>query len=581
MAGTTAGTFAEGNHTHELDELDASGISSGKVLTANGSNAASWEDPIVSSLEWSAITNKPSTFPPSSHTHPLSALTQSGAQTDDIIVWDGGWAPQSPATWIGNNIGASDIGAASSGAITASGLTSTGGGKIVGRTTAGTGALQEITVSSPLTLSGTNLALLSGSIPSASSATPAALGVAAAGSSSNYSRADHVHAIPTPSGIGATEEAPEDGIIYGRKDADWVDVTSPSNLQVRRGTEAEVDAIVPLEGEPVWETDTKTLKIGDGVTFGGISAANFPLEGTVTSFTESGVIEGVEYFLGVELGKIQINEDLELRGYDVDLDFTHVAGNSRGAGAIDLQMMRSAGGQVASALRSVLIGGLENTASGNESVCISGQNNIASGLRAVCIGGSNSVASGQGATTITGMGSGTAAGVNSIVLGAGGTTSSGATDSVAVSGATTDRAFSFAKKLGTSVFSGRGQSIEIGLRAKTTSATVTQMTLNGSDKLTIPSGVSLFGTMEICAIEETNATEAAHYIRKFAIQNLAGTTSLIGTVTTVGTDYESDAGYDVAITADNTGDFLKVEVTGDSAKTLRWLALVRGVEISI
>lgn len=43
----------------------------------------------------------------------------------------------------------------------------------------------------------------SGSIPSASSATPQALGTAAAGSSSDYSRADHVHAMPTAANVGA------------------------------------------------------------------------------------------------------------------------------------------------------------------------------------------------------------------------------------------------------------------------------------------------------------------------------------------------------------------------------------------
>lgn len=41
-------------------------------------------------------------------------------------------------------------------------------------------------------------------IPSASSATPAALGTAAAGSSNDYARADHVHAKPTAADIGAT-----------------------------------------------------------------------------------------------------------------------------------------------------------------------------------------------------------------------------------------------------------------------------------------------------------------------------------------------------------------------------------------
>jgi hypothetical protein len=70
--------------------------------------------------------------------------------------------------------------------------------------------------------------------------------------------------------IAGTEEAPEDGIIYGRKDVNWVDMTSPANLQVRRGTAVEVAAITPLQGEPIWATDTKRLVVGDGTTAGGI-----------------------------------------------------------------------------------------------------------------------------------------------------------------------------------------------------------------------------------------------------------------------------------------------------------------------
>ena len=73
-----------------------------------------------------------------------------------------------------------------------------------------------------------------------------------------------------PAGEFGELEAPQDGIIYGRKDGEWVDMTSPANLQVRRGTAAEVAAITPLEGEPVWSTDTKKLRIGDASTGGGI-----------------------------------------------------------------------------------------------------------------------------------------------------------------------------------------------------------------------------------------------------------------------------------------------------------------------
>jgi hypothetical protein len=66
-------------------------------------------------------------------------------------------------------------------------------------------------------------------------------------------------------------DSPQNGIIYGRKDGNWTDITSPANLQVRRGTAAEVSGIIPLAGEPVWTTDTNVLVIGDGVTTGGIS----------------------------------------------------------------------------------------------------------------------------------------------------------------------------------------------------------------------------------------------------------------------------------------------------------------------
>jgi hypothetical protein len=67
------------------------------------------------------------------------------------------------------------------------------------------------------------------------------------------------------------QDAPEDEIVYGRKDGEWVDITAPANLQVRRGTASEVAAITPLEGEPVWATDTKRLVLGDGSTLGGVS----------------------------------------------------------------------------------------------------------------------------------------------------------------------------------------------------------------------------------------------------------------------------------------------------------------------
>jgi hypothetical protein len=47
---------------------------------------------------WNDLTDKPSTFPPSTHTHPLSALTQSSATSGQVPTWDGtSWTPQTPS----------------------------------------------------------------------------------------------------------------------------------------------------------------------------------------------------------------------------------------------------------------------------------------------------------------------------------------------------------------------------------------------------------------------------------------------------------------------------------------------------
>ena len=96
------------------------------------------------------------------------------------------------------------------------------------------------------------------------------------------------------------EEAPEDGVIYGRKDADWVDITEPANLQVRRGTASEVAAITPLEGEPVWKTDAKRLVVGDGSTAGGITVGGFPVDGTFRTAVNPNAPQAGSVFVGAE-----------------------------------------------------------------------------------------------------------------------------------------------------------------------------------------------------------------------------------------------------------------------------------------
>ena len=350
-------------------------------------------------------------------------------------------------------------------------------------------------------------------------------------------------------------EAPEDGIIYGRKDADWVDITEPANLQIRRGTAAEVNAITPLEGEPVWETDIKKLVVGDGATVGGFPVSRFPLDGTLRNISSP---------TAPLAGSVFIAEEVDNRG-GVGLGRPYVAGNARGAAAVDLQAQRTTATQVASGAHSFIAGSTNSTASGT---------------RSSVIGSNSSVASGTGSLVVCGESTSTASGLSSISI----RSTVSADFGVGIYGIADRRNMVAHGSAG--ILSGfssteRAQAVQFLLKGRTTNSTPTELIVNTSTYLTIPSNVALFGQIEICAIEETNATEAAHFIRKFAIQNLGGSTSLIGSVTTIGTDYESDSGYDVSITADDTSDYLNIEVTGDVSKTLRWMAVVRGTEMDI
>jgi len=72
---------------------------SGKVLAAEDADHADLADVATladeaTTVEWDGVLNKPSTFTPAAHTHPLSDLSQSGATTGQIAKWNGtAWAP--------------------------------------------------------------------------------------------------------------------------------------------------------------------------------------------------------------------------------------------------------------------------------------------------------------------------------------------------------------------------------------------------------------------------------------------------------------------------------------------------------
>jgi hypothetical protein len=88
-------TFPPSPHTHSLSDLQQSGATTNQVPKWTG---ATWQ---AGNIDWAEVQNKPSTFPPSAHTHvkaditdfahthPLSDLQQSGALTNQVPKWTG------------------------------------------------------------------------------------------------------------------------------------------------------------------------------------------------------------------------------------------------------------------------------------------------------------------------------------------------------------------------------------------------------------------------------------------------------------------------------------------------------------
>ena len=73
---------------------------------------------------------------------------------------------------------------------------------------------------------------------------------------------------------------------------------------------------------------------------------------------------------------------------------------------------------------------------------------------------------------------------------------------------------------------------------------------------------------------KSDGSAVAAYERQLRIKRVGNTTSLVGTVNTIGTD--EAAGTSLSITADDTNESAKIEPTGVLSETWRWEAVIEG-----
>jgi hypothetical protein len=253
-------------------------------------------------------------------------------------------------------------------------------------------------------------------------------------------------------------------------------------------------------------------------------------------------------------------------------DGTATGGNSRGANSIDLQILRSNAGQIASGSQAFIAGGSANTASGNSSAVLGGYGNVSSGQYGVTAGWT-CTASGDRSVSLGAAG--TASAQFSIALNNGSTASaisSFAAGAGSVANLYASQAFASARF----VNNGDAQTMSWRYLKQITGTAAKELTLDGADisaqgRATLVANRAWNVRISLTAICSTAGgtvalgdTFIAEYI--VGIKRIGTTTTLLGPAQLITSQYDvSMQTSAITITADDTNDYLKVEFTPPSA----------------
>jgi hypothetical protein len=240
---------------------------------------------------------------------------------------------------------------------------------------------------------------------------------------------------------------------------------------------------------------------------------------------------------------------------------------------------------------SVLLGGVNNSASGSNSAVFGGNSNIASADSASVVGGGGNTASGQ-QSSVFGGNSNSASANFSAVVGGQAHTANGQYSICLGGGYGATRAITGntvfpASNTPITFFNGAQQSAILILGRQTTDATATVLASNVSaaqstNQVILPNNSAYYFKGSITA-GVTGAGNSAMWSFEGGIKRGVGvgTTVLVGTpVLNVVAQDSGASTWVVALTADTTNGGLAVTVTGQAATTIRWVCKIETTEMT-
>jgi hypothetical protein len=366
--------------------------------------------------------------------------------------------------------------------------------RLLGRTTAGVGAAEEITVGTGLSLTAGTLSNTALGVTSVTATAPI---TSSGGTTPDISTSIATNKIVgrSTAGTGVMEELTPVGITV-----------SGGNITGIGGTVGTVDNAVPrADSTGGYTVQGSDIVIDDATTS---TQANVAITNQHAGETNSALVltpKGTGAFI---LGPTP--------------DGTITGGNARGAGAVDLSRVRASATEVASGVDS-FAAGRRARASGKESVSIGGQN-IASGTNSIAISyvgtasGDSSFVGGGRANQATGDCSAVVGGGVSISSNDGNRATAAASATLGGNRASADRAGMHAHAMGQFSAIGDAQRARFVLRNKTTTNAAVELFLDGSSaRLTIPSGKIFAFTINISGVK-SDGSAVAHYLRQYCFQ---------------------------------------------------------------